>query len=70
MISFIFLLQIKGERAPLGKGRSLSLVNFQCEIASHKGINLISLQILGIYTCLKKVECEQRENFRKKNMFG
>ena len=28
------------------------------------------LKVKGMTTCLKKVECEQRENFRKKNMFG
>ena len=41
MVSLFFLLQIKGERPPfIGKGRPLSLVYFQCEIASHKGRNL------------------------------
>ena len=43
MVSFFFLFQIKGERRQrppfIGKGRHLSLVYFQCRIASHKGRN-------------------------------
>ena len=51
MVSLFFLCQIKEERAPfIGKGRPLSLISFQCGIASQKGINLINLQILGVYT--------------------
>ena len=50
MVSLFFFLQIKGERPPfIGKGRPLSLIILQSGIASHKGINLISLQILGVY---------------------
>ena len=36
----LFSPSIKGERGPfIGKGRPLSLVYFQCGIASHKGRN-------------------------------
>ena len=40
MVSLFLPSSIKGKRPPfIGKGRSLSLVYFQCGIASHKGKN-------------------------------
>ena len=53
MVSLVPSFQIKGERTPfIGKGRPLFLVNFQCEIASHKGKKFLSLKMWGLHLSL------------------
>ena len=64
MVSLFFSFSIKGERPPfIGKGRPLSLVYFQCGIASHKERNPKPQNLGFINTALfdRVHECNKHE---------
>ena len=64
----LFPSQIKGEMTPfIGKRRPLSLVNFQCGIASHKGKNPKPQIVGSTHLSLVNFQCGIASHKGKKN---